>query len=107
MVHCVKCGTENPDDSKFCTKCGAQLYVTRESEHYRRVEKECFGLPHGGVIFGAVIGIIIVLFGFAAILNLMYPVTGRNYSDWVWPAVPILIGILIIVGAIYGMRRRY
>lgn len=106
MVHCVKCGTENADDAKFCAKCGAQLYVTRESEQYRRVEKECFGLPHGGIIFAAIIGFIIILYGFAALWNQMYPMVGRNYQDWVWPAVPILIGILIIVGALYGMRRR-
>jgi uncharacterized membrane protein YvbJ len=104
MVHCVKCGTENADDAKFCAKCGAQLYVTRESEHYRRVEKECFGLPHGGVIFAAVIGFIIILYGFTELLKQMYP--SQDYSNWVWPVVPVIIGILIIVGALYGMRRR-
>jgi len=104
MVHCVKCGTENADDAKFCIKCGAQLYVTRESQQYRRVENECFGLPHGGLIVGVVIGVIILLFGVAAILNIAYP--NINYSGWVWAFVPIIIGILIIIGAIYGMQRR-
>ena len=104
MVHCVKCGTENPDDSKFCSKCGAQLYVTRESQQYRRVEKECFGLPHGGIIFAALIGAIIVLFGISEFVRLAYP--NQNYSQWIWPLVPVIIGILIIAGALYGMQRR-
>jgi hypothetical protein len=105
MVHCVKCGTENKDDAKFCIKCGAQLYVTRESEHYRRVEKECFGLPHGGAIAGIVIGLLIVLWGFSEILKRIPPY--QDYSGWVWAFIPIIIGALIITGAIYGMRRRY
>ena len=104
MVHCVKCGTENKDDAKFCIKCGAQLYVTRESEHYRRVESECFGLPHGGLIVAIVIGVIILLSGFAAILNIVNP--NVNYSGWVGAFIPVIIGIIIIIGAIYGMQRR-
>ena len=104
MVHCVKCGTENKDDAKFCIKCGAQLYVTRESEHYRRVENECFGLPHGGLIVGIVIGVIILLWGFSEVLRQVYP--NVNYSGWVWAFVPVIIGILIILGAIYKMQRR-
>ncbi len=104
MVHCVKCGTENADDAKFCIKCGAQLNVTTESEQYRRVENECFGLPHGGLIVGVVIGILIILFGIAGILNIYYP--NVNYSGWVFAIFIIVIGLLIIGGAIYRMQRR-
>jgi len=104
MVHCVKCGTENRDDAKFCIKCGAQLYVTRESEHYRRVENECFGLPHGGLIVGIVIGIIILLFGIAEVIKQTNP--NVDYSGWIGAFVIIIIGILIIVGAMYRMQRR-
>ena len=105
MVHCVKCGTENADDAKFCAKCGAQLHVTRESEHYRRVEKECFGLPHGGVIVAVVIGAIIILLGFNEVLKQINP--SQDFSQWIGPTFLVIIGILIVVGALYGMRRRY
>jgi uncharacterized membrane protein YvbJ len=104
MVHCVKCGTENKDDAKFCIKCGAQLYVTRESEQYRRVENECFGLPHGGIIVAVIIGIIIILWGFTSYLNILYPT--QDYSRWIGPIIAVTIGILIILGAIYRMQRR-
>lgn len=29
MVFCVKCGTENPDGSKFCSNCGSELIIVK------------------------------------------------------------------------------
>jgi uncharacterized membrane protein YvbJ len=105
MVYCVKCGTNNPDDAQVCTKCGAQLYTTGESRHYRRMEDECFGIPRGGKIVGLAIGIIILLTGALLFLR----ATGAEWAntDLMWPFAVIIFGVLIIVGAFYGMRRRY
>ena len=104
MVYCVKCGTQNPDDAHVCSKCGAQLYTTGPSEHHRRVENECFGIPRGGTIVGLAIGCIILLWG--AILVLQQ--AGIAPTDLnVWPFAIIIFGILMIVGAMYGLRRRY
>jgi uncharacterized membrane protein YvbJ len=104
MVYCVKCGTNNPDDARVCTKCGAQLYTTGESRHYRRMEDECFGIPRGGTIVGLAIGIIILLWGVIWFLQQSGVIT-QNIE--VWPFAVIIFGVLIIVGAFYGMRRRY
>jgi len=30
-VYCTRCGMQNPDDSRFCSQCGAQLVRTGES----------------------------------------------------------------------------
>jgi len=30
-MFCPKCGTENPDDAKFCSKCGASLVMSAPS----------------------------------------------------------------------------
>ena len=108
MVYCTKCGAKNPDDAKVCAQCGEPLYaVEKEEECFgierrRRYEEECFGIPHGGVIVTLVIGLIIVLAGLSFLLSEIWHVT----IPW-WPFVIILFGILIIVGAIYGLRRRY
>jgi uncharacterized membrane protein YvbJ len=121
MVYCPKCGTKNPDDAKVCSQCGAPLYTTGEGEQpkrterecfgprryeepYRRVEEECFGIRRGGAILGIVIGIIIVLGGISLFLQAMYP--SLPPIPW-WSFVVIAFGILVIIGAIYGMRRRY
>ena len=104
MVYCTKCGTSNPDDAQTCSKCGAQLYTTGESRHYRRMENECFGIPRGSTYVGLAIGIIILLWGLIWFLQQ----TGYLSSDvQVWPFVAIIFGILIVIGAIYGLRRRY
>jgi len=103
MVYCTKCGTQNPDDVTVCSKCGASLYAVGEREHYRRVESECFGIPRGGAIVGAAIGAIIVLWGLIAILQ-EAKVIPANIE--VWPIAIIIFGVLIVVGAVYGLRRR-
>jgi len=103
MVYCTKCGTKNEEDAKVCVNCGASLetgaLVSRRFE--RRMEEECFGIPRGGSIVAVIIGLIIILFGVSWILS-AYNILKLE----VWPIVVIIFGILIIVGAYYGMRRR-
>jgi uncharacterized membrane protein YvbJ len=103
MVYCTKCGTQNPDDATVCVKCGASLYAVGEREHYRRMETECFGIPRGGAVVGIAIGAIIVLWGLIVILQ-QANVLPSNVS--VWPIAIIIFGILIVVGALYGLSRR-
>jgi ribosomal protein L40E len=110
VVYCGKCGTQNPDDAKICSKCGAPLYSVgqrykgSEREHYRKVEGECFGLPNGGMIAGIIFGIIIVIAG----LGLFLQQTGIIGDFWniLWPIIIVIFGILILLGAIYGRGRR-
>ncbi len=97
MVYCTKCGTQNADDARVCSKCGASLYAVGEREHYRRMESECFGIPRGGTIVAIAIGLIIVLWGLFAIF-------APDVN--VWPIAVIIFGILIVVGALYGLSRR-
>ena len=58
---------------------------------------ECFGLPRGGAIFGLFIGLIIIIVGL------------QQFFGWeidVGPFAIIIVGILFIAGAIYGLSRR-
>jgi uncharacterized membrane protein YvbJ len=124
MVYCTKCGTKNPDDATVCSQCGASLYAVgeaetqrrpenecfgpsqRRGEPYRRVEHECFGLPRGGAIVGIAIGLVIVIAGLIWLLQQLEPPllpSGVN----VWPIAAVIFGILIVAGALYGLRRRY
>jgi len=107
MVYCTKCGTKNEENALVCVKCGTRLYKTPPSFEKRIEEavegavgeaapEECFGIPHGGAVVGLVIGLIIIIVG----LGLLFKVE-------VWPAIVIIFGIVVLVGAIYGLRRRY
>jgi uncharacterized membrane protein YvbJ len=106
MVYCTKCGTKNEDTALVCIKCGASLetgtYVSRRHER-RRAEDECFGLPHGGIIVGLVIGVIILLWGsfqLAAEMNWITTVPE------IGPVIIIIIGLLFVIGALYRLGRR-
>lgn len=105
MVYCTKCGAKNEEDALVCVKCGTSLHkvpVAPWSYERRRAEEECFGLPHGGAIAGLVIGLIIILVGFSWLIS---RVAGIEID--VWPVIVIIFGILILVGALYGLRSRY
>jgi len=103
MVYCIKCGTKNEEDAAVCAKCGASLASLpawrRERRRREKEEQECFGLPHGGVIVGLIIGIVIILAGLSSL-------AGIDFGRYVWPLVIIVFGILIVVGALYGYSRR-
>ena len=108
MKTCDACGYENDSDADFCARCGAHLAavkakpaeVEKEDEDcYGKEEDECFGLPHGGAICGMLLGLIIIVWA----LGLIF---GWNIWDYFWPLILIVIGGLVVVGAIYTMRRR-
>ena len=113
LVYCTNCGTNNEEEAKFCIGCGARLDETvglgreieetclgpREKRHF----EECFGLPHGGAIFGLVIGVLIILWGLIWVLQ-----EARVILTTVelWPFAVIIFGVLMIAGAIYATSRR-
>jgi len=123
LVYCTKCGFKNEDDAKVCAKCGAPLQMSRierrrrsDDECFglrkrdrddgcfgfreRNWEDECFGLPHAGSVVGIVFGIMIVLIGIAIIL-------GKSIWSLLGPFLIIAFGLLIIIGILYGTRRRH
>ena len=110
MVYCSRCGTQNPDTNTVCSNCGAPLntvgqrYPGSDREHYRRMENECFGLPNGGMIVGAVIGVIIILVGLGLFLESTYGIS-INFWQYIWPFIIIIFGVLILLGALRRQRR--
>ena len=126
MVYCTKCGTKNKEDAKHCSKCGADLEVSREKRLEKRVEEwgeefgrraeewgeqfgkraeeECFELPHGGAIFGLFIGVIIILAGAVFLLQAMGVIV--KGLQLLWPFFVIIFGILFVASAIYSLTRR-
>ncbi len=122
MAYCTKCGEKNLEDTKYCGKCGANLEDLQEKNLERieksiensaeqfgermekwgedfgkRVENECFGLPRGGAILGLFIGIIIIIVGLQQVFG---------WQIDVGPLATIIVGLLFVAGAIYGLTRR-
>ena len=117
MVVCTKCGAKNEEEAKFCVKCGLNLETgappprprKRQHKHEEdcfgiRREEECFGIPRGGSIVGLAIGILIVLWGLLWLLGQVFPDQMPDVE--IGPFAAIVFGVLILVGAIYGLSRR-
>jgi ribosomal protein L40E len=104
MVYCTKCGTKNEEDAVVCVKCGASL-VTRPAwrRERKRPETECFGLPHGGAIVGLIIGVIIILVGLSQVPGLLPEI---DLGKYIGPLAIIILGVLILAGALYSYSRR-
>ena len=129
MVYCIKCGTQNKDDAKYCPQCGSTLDGAREKsleqraeewgeefgrraeewgeDFGRRVEEGCFGLPHGGVIVGLLFGIIVIIVGLSMVPGLIPPEIRIAAEPYFWPTIIIIVGVLVIAGALYRFTRRY
>ncbi len=101
MVYCTKCGTKNEEGAAICVNCQQPLVSNYRamSRQRRRAEDECFGLPNGGIIIGLIIGLLIILWGVSAFLDI-------NFGNYLGPFVIIIFGILIFVGALYRYTRR-
>jgi hypothetical protein len=67
------------------------------------MENECFGIPGGGAVVGVAIGLIILA---AGIIYFMQQANLIPSSVSVWPFAIIVFGILLIISALYGLRRR-
>ena len=110
MVYCTKCGTKNEEDAAVCAKCGASLVGPlawrRERGRREKQEQECFGLPHGGLLVGVIIGIVIILVGLSQVPGLIPSEVSDVTEPLFWPAIMIVFGILIVAGALYQHSRR-
>lgn len=113
MVYCHNCGTENPDDAEYCSKCGEPLKDVRDydddgyrrrrrhrDDRYYRQRNECFGVPNGNVIGPVIGGIVLILIGIASFSG--------YHSVWsiIWPAIFIIVGLLVVIGGFYNIQRK-
>lgn len=64
------------------------------------MEDECFGLPNGGAIVGLIFGAILILVG-------VFYLAGISFWSNFWYIILIIIGVLIVAGAIYRSTRRH
>ena len=121
MPYCPKCGAEVDENMTFCPKCGAPLKGAppasapdwRRDRHERRMnekaeknEKHEKGEkyekrehPFIGPLIG---GLILIFLGIVAYLQIL----GYNLWQYAWPVFLIIIGLVIIIGALAATARR-
>jgi len=115
VPYCKKCGSEVREDMAFCSRCGAALKAEKPAVEVRRAEKAEKGEKQEkeekmektekhekrefGVIGPLAGGLILIFAGFLLYLA----VTG--YLGWqvIGPLLLIIVGIIILVGIVYGV----
>lgn len=97
-VYCRHCGAENRDDANHCAACGAVLQVQARPERAPGYDDACFGLPHGGVLVGLIIGIFIIIAGISAL-------PGINLWPWIWAIFLLAVGAAIILAVLAKLIR--
>jgi len=86
MAYCPKCGTEMPDEAKFCMKCGGQISAERSKS----------GFPIAG-------GILVILAASFVFINGLYYFLYMTSSYWHFGVSGIILGIICIIGFALGM----
>lgn len=131
MPYCQKCGAEISEDVAFCPRCGASLkgeqptaearppseYKREKEEKGEKAEKsekqekregdweweksEKYEKREFGFVGPLVGGLFLIFLGF------MFYSTIIGYPIWDigWALFLVIIGILIIIGAIFAVRR--
>ena len=121
MPYCPRCGAEVDERMAFCPKCGAPLRVeesltearplaykhekAEKTEKQEKEEKSETAEKHEkrefGVVGPLIGGLFLIFLGLMFYLQIM----GHRVWDFAWAFFLILVGSLIIIGVIYGMRR--
>ena len=103
MPYCTKCGKRNPDDARFCNKCGTSLTGSGkqwEKHQEDQCEEHCAGGKRGASAFWAVI---IILVGLFIVIEVLKNTVGA--PEWLeklsfWWIIGVVIGIAIIITGI-------
>jgi Flp pilus assembly protein TadB len=127
MVYCPKCGNEVDENMTFCPRCGAPLKanapvqaapVRQRSEKAEKGEKQEKqekqepekGEKHEkgeyGFVGWLVGGLILILIGFFALLQITNVIT----SGIMGAVLLLIIGVIVIIAAVYFARmarKRY
>jgi uncharacterized membrane protein YvbJ len=118
MVYCPKCGNEVDENMAFCPRCGAPLKAAEpvqaapapqrnekaekgeKQEKHEKQEPEK-GEKHEkgqyGFVGWLVGGLILILIGFFALLQISNVIT----SGISWAVILLIIGVLFIISAVY------
>ena len=121
ITYCPNCGTENPEESVYCTRCGTTLkagipppHIRRRSEKDEKGEKdeksekrekdERMEKGEDSQTWAAFVGLLIILAGVISLMDSWY---GYGWASWdrLWPIIPIAFGLFIIWNGLKARER--
>jgi uncharacterized membrane protein YvbJ len=105
MKKCEYCGVKNPDDAKFCRKCGKEIVATNTNTSDTNTSAGGKTLDIIFKIIGTLVSIFLIICGIVVMINgfsepKMVRIRGIQIPLW-------LGGILIVGFGIYGLYKTY
>jgi uncharacterized membrane protein YeaQ/YmgE (transglycosylase-associated protein family) len=118
MPYCPKCGNKVEDNMTFCSRCGAPLKAetaaqpapalqkSEKNEKGEKQEKQEKDEKHeksgGGFIGFLIAGLVLAFIGVIAYYDVT---TGLPNSELLGPVILLIIGIALVVVAIYYVMK--
>jgi hypothetical protein len=130
MPYCPKCGEEVDEEMAFCPKCGASLRVQqpedwrqqwrerrrewrerrrelrrqrREADRYEKGEEWEKNEKHLSFFIWPFVGVLVLAGLILMSLGVIFYLLLTGGSPFVWASFLVVIGLLVIAGAIYGI----
>ncbi|WP_455391460.1 zinc-ribbon domain-containing protein [[Eubacterium] cellulosolvens] len=112
MVYCSKCGQKNPEDARFCNRCGATLGGP-PTDYQRGMDKECedecSGKRHSHTWTYFWITILVIIAA-GLVFSLFLHVFKKELPSWMagfdfWEICPLLVGIVIVIFILSAIIR--
>lgn len=79
-MYCIKCGTKNDDDSKFCTVCGAELHIDKKAEQ-KTIRQRLSGIRSKNEKILKIAVVILGLIILSSIIIYVYSINNQNKND--------------------------
>ena len=75
-------------------------YIMDEDNDQEYQRHRMYRFPYFRLIFLLIVGIVLILLGLSSLF-------GIDVWHYIWPVIAIILGLVIILGVIFGQRRRY
>jgi len=101
---CKHCGAELKEDAKFCPYCGTPIGAeerVKPKPKYAEEREACFGPKGSGAGLWGAISFAVFIIG----LGILFLLDSLGIIGF-WPGILILVGLMVLIGALVASSRR-
>ena len=107
MKYCPKCGEQNPDEAKFCGKCGSTMTVSQfVNPDINSDDEVSSGLKTGIIVLSIFLPVIGIVMGIIYMndSNISKKAVGKT---WLYVGIGVIVAQCVIYALIMGAATSY